>query len=327
MNLSAETESKLNVVIIGFGSMGKNHLRVLSGIDKVSVVGVVEPSKEVKLPLGVNRLNIESLGDLDIDYAIICSPTSSHFDVSMQLASMGVNFLLEKPACLSWQQATILRDEIVRRELIVGIGYVENCNPSIIATKSFLQTDEIGSILQVSTQREGPDSKRIQDVGVVKDLLCHDVAIVYELMQSKYASIKSDKLYSNAESSFESSVLAFSRLESGVLVSHQVNWIAAKKIRTVTIYGTQGTIYLDLLNLNVTVVKQTGPSNSNWPYIDLKSGGISLESRDLNLNMVEPLLLEHEKFIEKVSTRDTSAKELDDAIEVHRILEMVTTEH
>jgi UDP-N-acetylglucosamine 3-dehydrogenase len=320
-----EIDLKVNVVVVGFGSMGKNHLRVLSNIDRVSILGVIEPDEKISLPPNIKRLTLKSLRDLDLDYAVVCTPTSSHFEVCMQLASMGINILLEKPACFSKEQAIKLRDEIVQKNLIIGIGYVENFNPAVTATKVFLQTGEIGQVLQVSTQREGPDSKRIHDVGVVKDLLCHDVALVYELIQSKYISLKANKLNANEESPFESSVLVLAELESNTLVSHQVNWIAAKKARGVTIYGTRGTIYLDLLNVKVTVVKQVGPSSSSWPYIDLKSGGVSLESRDLNLTMIEPLLLEHQKFLEKFDLRDTSTKEIDSSIEVHRILELVAS--
>jgi predicted dehydrogenase len=146
---------------------------------------------------------------------------------------------------------------------------------------------------------------------------------VCDLIQSSYTAIHATKLIANKEIPFESSVNVLATLESNALVSHQVNWIAAKKVRAVTIYGTRGTIYLDLLNVKVTVAKQVGPASSSWPYIDLKSGGIALESRDLNLVMVEPLLLEHQRFLERINLRDKSTNEIDFSIEVHRILELV----
>lgn len=317
---------KVNVVLIGFGSMGKNHLRVLSNLEQVFVLGVVEPNDSANVPSNLNRLTINSLRGMNVAYAVVSTPTSQHFEVCMQLVSMGINILLEKPACFSKEEAIVLREEAAKKSLIIGIGYIENYNPTVRATKRLLESGEIGDVLQISTNREGPDSKRIHDVGVIKDLLCHDIALVCELMQSKYIHLFSHKLFSDREVQFESSVNVLAETESKILVTHNVNWIAAKKVRTVTIYGKSGTIYLDLLNVKVTVAKQVGSSHSSWPYIDLKSGGVSLESRDLNLEMVEPLLVEHQKFLERVRTKDTTTHEIDSSIEVHRILELVSSE-
>jgi UDP-N-acetylglucosamine 3-dehydrogenase len=319
--MSIHIDNSMRVAIIGFGSMGRNHFRVLSEMDDVEIVAIVEDDNSQRTPSGTQRVNLHFLATLNLDYAVVSTPTSTHLEISRILSCAKINIFLEKPAGGSVQETEQIEKLARDNEIVIGVGYIENYNPAIVSSKTAIANGEIGRVLQISTVRQGPNPNRIKDVGVVKDLLCHDISIVLNLSNSQYIELDSRIQFLNQDDLSESAVLAIGTLNDRTIVSHQVNWISAQKSRTVSIHGTLGTLYLDLLNARSVLVKTTGVNNTGWPILDLKSGGVSTDTRELESKLMEPLVAEHLSFISRVKENDLSLSHIRRAVEVQRHLD------
>ena len=312
--------NSMKVAIIGFGSMGRNHYRVLSEMDDVEVVAIVEDDDRQRTPQGPERVSIQHLPNFDLDYAVIATPTRTHLEICKSLSQAKINIFLEKPAGATAEEAAQIEEYAMKNQIVIGVGYIENFNPAIVASKKAILRGEIGRVLQISTVREGPSPNRIKDVGVAKDLLCHDISIVLTLSNSQYADLESRVQFTNHGELNESSVLAIGTLKNQVIVSHQVNWFSARKTRSVSIYGSLGTIFLDLINARAVIVKTTGVNETGWPLLDLKSGGVSSETRELDSLLMEPLVAEHLSFISRVKARDLTLGEIRTAVEIQKYI-------
>lgn len=166
---------KLRAGIIGYGVMGRNHARVLSTLDNVDFVGIVDPiefDKKITQSYGVPIFReVSELVAQKIDYAVIAVPTEKHKEVAIQLLNENINCLIEKPVTVDVDSALEIKKIAESKSLIVGVGHIERYNSAIQVLKSKLSAGELGEIYQISTRRQGPFSDRISDVGVVRDLV------------------------------------------------------------------------------------------------------------------------------------------------------------
>ena len=158
----------LRAGLVGLGAMGRNHARVLSDLDGVELVGVMDPAGD---PSGSMRVPVvPSLADLiamGIDYAVVACPTALHEQVGLELADNDIGVLIEKPLAQSVDAARRLLSAFAKRGLVAGVGHVERYNPALQSLRTRLEAGELGEVYQVVTRRQGPFPHRIADVGVV----------------------------------------------------------------------------------------------------------------------------------------------------------------
>jgi UDP-N-acetylglucosamine 3-dehydrogenase len=165
----------LRAGLIGLGSMGRHHARVLKGLEGVELVAVVDPMGDQHgAAQGVPVLStVEELIGLGIDYAVVACPTGLHEPVGLALAEAGVCALIEKPVADTVVGARHLVEAFESRGLVAGVGHIERFNPALQSMRARLEAGELGEVFQVVTRRQGPFPHRIADVGVVKDLATH----------------------------------------------------------------------------------------------------------------------------------------------------------
>jgi len=171
--------SVLRAGVLGLGAMGRNHARVLAGLEGVAFVGAFDPAPGVPSTVH-DRPVFHELDDLiaaGIDYAVVAAPTAFHLDMAVRLAQAGVHALIEKPVASTVDDARTLRDLFSAQGLIGGVGHIERYNPALQSARQRIEEGLIGEIYQVVTRRQGPFPGRIADVGVIKDLASHDIAI------------------------------------------------------------------------------------------------------------------------------------------------------
>src|SRR5207244_11621259 len=134
---------RLKVAVIGAGSMGMNHLRVLRDFndEQVHLVGVAE-SYELNLQQAMNRFHVAGYTDYRRmveetrpDLVAVVVPTHLHFAVAADLLDQGINVLLEKPMTSTIEEAVALTQLARLRNVKVAIGHVERFNPAILALK------------------------------------------------------------------------------------------------------------------------------------------------------------------------------------------------
>lgn len=294
----------LRAGLIGLGAMGRNHARVLAGLDGVDLVGVVEPGgQSPEQVYGAPVLaSVEELLTDGIDYAVVACPTALHEEIGLELARAGVAALIEKPLAHTPEAATRLVEEFESRGLVAGVGHIERYNPALQHLRSRLENAELGEVYQVVTRRQGPFPARIADVGVVKDLATHDIDLTAWVTRRDYLSI-SARTVTKSGRPHEDMVTAVGELTGGIVVNHLVNWLSPFKERSTVVTGERGCFVADTLTADLTFYAN-GVAATEWEAIRAFRGVSEGDMTRFAIAKREPLLVEHERFRDAVLGKD-----------------------
>ncbi|MFJ9018720.1 Gfo/Idh/MocA family protein [Streptomyces sp. NPDC102259] len=294
------TGKSLRAGLVGLGSMGRHHARVLSGLEGVDLVGVVDPmGDKFGAAQGAPILNtVEELIALGVDYAVVACPTALHEPVGLALAEAGVCALVEKPVADTVDGARRLVEAFESRGLVAGVGHIERCNPALMSLRARLEAGELGDVYQVVTRRQGPFPHRIADVGVVKDLATHDIDLTGWVTGRQYASIAAHTV-SKSGREHEDMVSAVGRLDDGTMVNHLVNWLSPLKERFTSVTGERGCFIADTLTADLTFHSNAAVT-TEWEALRAFRGVSEGDMIRYAIPKREPLLVEHELFRDAV---------------------------
>jgi UDP-N-acetylglucosamine 3-dehydrogenase len=193
---------RLNISVIGTGTMRMNRLRVLRDFDEkqVQLVGVAEVH-EPALKCAMSRFHVAGYADYremvektQPDLVSVVAPTHMHFEIASYLLDLGINVLIEKPMTSTFEEVLALNQLARIRGVKLAVGHVERFNPAVIEVKRHLVTGELGKMFHLHARRLGPFPPRIRDVGVTLDLATHDIDIMRYLADAEiehvYAEIQ-----------------------------------------------------------------------------------------------------------------------------------------
>ncbi|MFJ2433866.1 Gfo/Idh/MocA family protein [Streptomyces anulatus] len=290
----------LKAGLVGLGSMGRHHARVLAGLEGVELVGVVDPMGDKNgWAQGAPVLStVEELIALGIDYAVVACPTALHEEVGLQLADAGVSALIEKPLADTVEGARRLVEAFESRGLVAGVGHIERCNPALLSLRARLEAGELGDVYQVVTRRQGPFPHRIADVGVVKDLATHDIDLTGWVTGQTYTSIAAHTV-SKSGRPHEDMVSAVGQLSDGTMVNHLVNWLSPLKERFTSVTGERGCFIADTLTADLTFHSNAAVT-TEWEALRAFRGVSEGDMIRYAIPKREPLLVEHELFRDAV---------------------------
>lgn len=298
------SERKLRAGLIGLGAMGRNHARVLSGLDGVELVGIVDPAGDSTGTL--NAPVLPELGDLlklGIDYAVVACPTALHEPIGLELAANGVAALIEKPLAQSVEAAIRLVEAFDAAGLVAGVGHIERYNPALQSLRARLEAGELGEVFQVVTRRQGPFPRRIADVGVVMDLATHDIDLTSWVTGQEYTSV-SARTVSRSGRLHEDMVAVVGQLGDGTMVNHLVNWLSPLKERSTVITGDRGCFVADTLTADLTFYANAA-IDTEWEALRAFRGVAEGDMVRYAIPKREPLLVEHERFRDAVEGKDS----------------------
>ena len=240
--------SGLRAGIVGLGTMGRNHARVLGSLPGIELVGATDPD-----PLARTAARgFPAVADLDelltagIDMCVVAAPTLTHSDIGLRLAEAGVHTLIEKPLAADPASGHLLAKAFGERRLVGCVGHIERYNSAARALRVRLDQGELGTVFQVATRRQGPFPPRIRDVGVIMDLATHDIDLTEWLTGSPYMRVAA---FTSSPSGrlHEDMVIASGMLRDGTVTNHLVNWVSAIKERVVTVTGERGCLIANTL--------------------------------------------------------------------------------
>jgi UDP-N-acetylglucosamine 3-dehydrogenase len=297
-------QPRLRAGLIGLGAMGRNHARVLSNLDGVQLVGVMDPAGD---PSGMVRAPIVStlaeLLALGLDYAVVACPTGLHEEIGLELAAHGVGALIEKPLAPSVAAAERLVEAFESRALPAGVGHIERYNPALQSLRTKLEAGELGEVFQVVTRRQGPFPHRIADVGVVMDLATHDIDLTGWVTGQEYTSV-SARTVSRSGRPHEDMVAVVAQLADGTMVNHLVNWLSPLKERSTVVTGERGCFVADTLTADLTFYAN-GAIDNEWDALRNFRGVAEGDMIRYAIRKREPLLVEHERFRDAVEGKDS----------------------
>ena len=255
----AETAQRKSVLIIGLGSIGERHLRCFQATGRVDAsVCEIDPDLRGRIAqqYGVDRAHADleaALGDGSLDAAVIATPAHLHVPMATRLANHGINLLIEKPLSTSLDGVEQLQKVIRRRGLVVAMGYVLRCHPSLAAMRSALESGRFGRPVQLIVQsgqhfptyrpayRDIYYTDRATGGGAIQDALTHLINAAQWIIgpADRVVVDAAHKVLQGVE--VEDTVGMLSR-HGEVFGSFAMNQHQAPNELTVTVVCTQGTV-------------------------------------------------------------------------------------
>ena len=268
----------LRAGVIGLGTMGRNHVRVLGDLAGVELVAATDPEARAR---NVVR-SISVTADLDefiasgLDMCVIASPTLTHTDTGLRLADAGVHTLIEKPLASDPEGGRLLAKAFDAKGLVGCVGHIERYNPALSSLRARLTQGELGSVFQITTRRQGPFPQRIRDVGVVMDLATHDIDLTQWVMDCRYLKVAAFTARPSGRQ-HEDIVAISGLLSDGTITSHLVNWLSSMKERVVTVTGERGCMVASTLANELWFHRNgavTNDSGDNPPFHGASEGDL-----------------------------------------------------
>jgi predicted dehydrogenase len=225
--------STLRVGIVGAGHLGRIHAKLAKSNEQIRVIGVADPSPAA-LELVQNQLALPTFQDYthligQIDAAIVAAPTVLHYEIASTLLRAGVHVLVEKPLASVADQADRLVQIARSHHRVLQTGHVERFNPAWTAAAPHLTHPKY-----IEGSRLGPYSGRSTDIGVVLDLMIHDLDLVLSLDKSPIANISASGIA--VVGAHEDLAEARIEFESGCVASLRVSRLAVQPQRRMQIF-------------------------------------------------------------------------------------------
>ena len=246
--------TRMKVAVVGCGHLGTIHARLLASRADAELVAVVDPVFESRQRVaeahGCAALAepIELVGLADA--VVVAAPTCLHAQVSLPLLSKGIDLLIEKPIATDLHEAGQIVAAAERHGRVVAVGHVERFNPAWR-----MAVEKCGRILTVESARLAPFTFRSLDVGVVLDLMIHDIDLVLSLNPGQLTRVEAHGLV--ATGGHEDAVRARLVFSSGLVADLSASRIHPALSRRVSLWGTQGIVAADF---NAKTVEVVGPS-------------------------------------------------------------------
>lgn len=314
----------ISIGLVGLGNMGANHSRILSSLPNVNFLGYHDVSERIDFGQFHFFQNYDELLAFS-DAVVISSPTNLHLQHSVRAAEMGVASLVEKPLATDYGSGSLIAQAVNKHKTLAAIGMVERFNPAAAAAKKTLRNGSIGKALVVSTLREGPFPARVGDVGVGLDLAIHDLDLVEWMTGEKIISLTSEKVPAE-KSGHEDYFLGQMTTEKGTKIQLNANWRSPRKTRLLRIYGTDGVLEVDLLQMTIRIDKNSDKAVL-WEQKRNLFGDAVGDSEILGLEKEEPLLLELTRFAQFVCGDDRGElADVNSGLELLKLLETSKTQ-
>lgn len=233
----------MKVGVIGVGSLGFYHARVLRSFADVELVGIYDTNPQRLSEVGA-QLGVPTSAGLDelldrVEAAVVAVPTTAHEEVALAALERGIHLLIEKPIAPTLEAADRILEAARRSGALVQIGHIERFNAALRACEPYLEEP-----LFVESHRLAPFGVRGTDVAVVLDLMIHDLDLVLSLVQRPVVSLSAVGVpVLTASPDIANARLEF---EGGVVANLTASRVSAERMRKLRIFQRSGYLSLDL---------------------------------------------------------------------------------
>ncbi|MBI2085070.1 MAG: Gfo/Idh/MocA family oxidoreductase [Candidatus Aenigmarchaeota archaeon] len=293
-----------NILVVGAGIMGSNHVRTLESMDGVKV-SVADISKEALARIKSKFPNAETYDNIDnalknsnADACVVATPTIYHLETAIQIAEAGFPLLVEKPLATNVEDAKKIAKAAQSNNVLLQAGHIERFNPVVAKLK--VNMKNLGDIVYASAHRFGVPSFRKLD-NVILDLAVHDIDVLTFLTgeRPKHVAGEEKKIISGQE---DLSTLIFDY--GSFLAAVESNTVIPIKVREMSVMGRGGIARLNYINQDLSIFKAEGDKLSYGTFDELVTRvGKGTEVRTF-IQKEEPLKLELESFIRCVNNHE-----------------------
>jgi predicted dehydrogenase len=273
---------KIRCGVIGTGYLGQHHARIYAALEEAELVGIVEAdderAEEICELYSCERFSSPEQLAEQCDAVSVVVPTDKHCAVAVPLLQGGCHLLIEKPLCTSLAEAEEILAAAKANGCIVQVGHIEHYNPVMAYLENAVTNPQF-----LTADRLAPFNPRGTEVGVVLDLMIHDIGVILALVRSPVKHI--DAVGVNVLSNSEDIANARITFENGCVANINTSRVSQKKVREIRVFQPANYLSLDFMN-------QSGHF--------LRKEGTELVREEIPIEKDEPLKLELASFAQVV---------------------------
>lgn len=306
------------ILLVGAGSMGSLHARVISQSPFAELVRVVDPSEEIGSALA-ERFGAPWKPELDnldgIDGVIVAAATEAHFELAMRVLESSVPLLIEKPVADGLEQTLAILDRSEALSVPMMCGLLERFNPAVVTARAL-----IDSPVHVSATRHSPYVPRIR-TGVSWDLLVHDVDLAVGVLGGSPSVISGSLGYFHplSEPGADDVAEVVIKFDNDRVAQISASRIGQRKVRTMTIHEVNKSIEIDLLRRDVTVYRHISDQAATPDGRGYRQQTV-IEIPELSTSQ-EPLAAQLEHFVGLIGGTIDADFERQSIIPSHRVVQ------
>jgi predicted dehydrogenase len=304
-------DTKIRTAVVGAGKMGTIHAKVYDQLPQSRLVAIVDTDIKKAKELA-KKYKCDAFTDCKellgrVDAVTISAPTVYHLELAKIFLENKIAVMIEKPLAAGVEQARQIVDLAKKNNVVAAVGHSERCNPVVQAIKRLNIEPKF-----IEAHRISPYPFRSTDIGVVLDVMIHDIDIILSLAASKVKKVEAVGIGVIADDK-EDICNARITFENGCIANVTASRLALKTERKVRVFSRQAYLSLDYFKKTGTVIK-TAPNVDVVKKIkELQAGGKLallttnwtdlLHIEQLEIDDKEPLRLEQEAFLKAVADK------------------------
>ncbi len=328
---TATSANPIAVAVVGAGRMGTHHARVYSQLPHCKLHAVIdrdiERAKKIATDFGgLPFQSVEEMPDA-VSAVSVAVPTVYHADVSIPLMERGCSVLVEKPLAHDATTARRIADAAKKTGRVLQVGHSERFNPVV---RAMLRMEVAPRFIE--TQRVSPFTFRSADIGVVFDMMIHDIDIMLHLVREPIESV--DAVGVNVLGQHEDVANARIRFAGGAVANLTASRLALKTDRRIRVFCPSAYITMDYqkksglavkLSENLDLIRMARERNfddlSQMAGLDF---GSMIKVDPLVVDDVEPLRAEIESFVDAVRTGQSAGVSAEEGLAAVELAERIT---
>jgi len=244
---------KVKVAVIGVGHLGSIHAKIYKRLPKCQLIGVCDilPQRLKEVAHALRTASFLDYRQLfgKVDAVSIAVPTLSHYQVSKDFLEQGIHVLVEKPFTAELSQADSLIEIAKNKGVILQVGHIERFNSAFQATQKIIHLPRF-----IECHRLSPFPNRSLDVGVVLDLMIHDIDIILGLVNSPIVNMEAVGI--NVLTKFEDIANARINFANGCVANITASRVSEERMRKIRIFQENAYISLDYQEARASVYRK-----------------------------------------------------------------------
>lgn len=300
----------LRIGVAGVGAIGQNHARVLAELPQAELTAILDTdearARDLAERYGAQAVtNLSAFAEL-VDAATVATPTSTHAEIGEALIEAGKHLLIEKPITSNVDDARRLVERAHQSQRILQVGHIERFNPVMGKLEEQLSNPRF-----IEVHRLSPFPQRSMDIGVVLDVMIHDLEILLHLVKAPLEKVEAVGVpVLTHREDIANARLVFA---NGCVANVTASRVSPDKLRKIRVFQEDCYVSLDY------------QAQEGMLY---RKNGLEIQAEPVQVEKDEPLKLELASFVDcalrgdqpKVSGQEGTAA-LDVALEITRLIE------
>ena len=301
---------KLRLAVIGAGRLGGFHAQKIAQNGQTELIAVADPDMKCRDRVATEH-NAGAVADnrqlfAEVDAVVIAAPTRLHHSIGLDFISHGIHVLVEKPLAADLREADELVSAARRNRVVLQVGHVERFNPALTAAARHVRDPKF-----IEATRASGFTFRSTDIGVVLDLMIHDLDVILSMVRSPLRRV--DGLGISVLGGHEDVANARLEFENGCVANLNASRVSPEPARRMSLWSSGAFTSIDFATLSTTAIH---PSEMLLTRrFDVQSLGLAeiehykthlfdehLRSQTTESAAVDALSLELDDFVQSILT-------------------------